>query len=173
MLRDYMYQKASDGKVLEDGDGRNKKMIGIDRQTKWISAIVAQKKGVDAYAIGAVGLEIGNARFTQVIIESDPEPARRKLRGAVKDERAEEVNIGKKVIIFPEKPPVAESRADGEVERYVQTAQGQVRTLKMALETRFKTQTANPHNVLPWLVMYAAMLINICSVGEDVKTAYE
>ena len=29
------------------------------------------------------------------------------------------------------------------------------------------------HTVLPWLIMYAAMLINICSVGEDGKTAIE
>ena len=29
------------------------------------------------------------------------------------------------------------------------------------------------HDVLPWLIMYAAMLINICRVGEDGKTAYE
>ena len=29
------------------------------------------------------------------------------------------------------------------------------------------------HNVLPWLIMYAAMLLNICRVGEDGRTAYE
>ena len=55
---------------------------------------------------------------------------------AVKNERAEEIDLDKEVEMLPEKSPVAESRANGEVERYVQTVQGQVRTLKMALETR-------------------------------------
>ena len=108
-----------------------------------------------------------------MIIKSDQEPAIRKLLEAVKNERAEEINIEKKVEIVPEKSPVAESKANGEVERYVQTVPGQVRTLKMSLETRYKMKIEEGHNVLPWLVMYAAMLLNICSVGEDGRTAYE
>ena len=83
------------------------------------------------------------------------------------------MNIEKRVELIPEKSPVGESRANGEVERYVQTAQGQVRTLKMSLETRYQMKVDESHNVLPWLIMYAAMLINICRVGEDGKAAYE
>ena len=78
-----------------------------------------------------------------------------------------------KAELVPEKSPVSESRANGEVERYVQTVQGQVRTLKMSLETRYHMKISESHNCLPWLIMYAAMLINICSIGEDGKTAYE
>ena len=86
---------------------------------------------------------------------------------AAKNERAEEIEIGL------ENSPVAGSKMNGEVERYVQTVQGQVRTMKMALGTRYKTKIGEGHNILPWLIMYAAMLINICSVGEDGKTAFE
>ena len=68
---------------------------------------------------------------------------------------------------------MAESRANGEVERYVQTVQGQVRTLRMSLETPYKMKIEEGHNVLPWLIMCAAMLLNICSVGEDGRTASE
>ena len=45
--------------------------------------------------------------------------------------------------------------------------------MKTALETRYKMKISETHNVLAWLIMYAAMLINICSVGEDSRTAYE
>ena len=161
------------GKVLAEEDGRNKAIIGIDRENKWISAIVVKKKGIDAYAIEAIGKEIENSGFNRVIMKSDQEPAIKALLLAVKNERGEEVNIKKRAELIPEKSPVGESRANGEVERYVQTVQGQVRTLKMSLETRYQMKVEESHNVLPWLIMYAAMLINICRVGEDGKTAYE
>ena len=51
MSWDYMEQRGNDGKVLEEDDRRNKTIIGIDRENKWISAIVGSKKGVDAYAV--------------------------------------------------------------------------------------------------------------------------
>ena len=75
---------------------------------------------------------------------------------AVKIKRAEDIEM------VPEKSPVA-----------VSSANGQVRTLKMSLETRYNRKIGEGHNILPWLIMYAAMLINICSIGEDGKTAYE
>ena len=43
----------------------------------------------------------------------------------------------------------------------------------MSLETRYQMKIVESHNILPWLVMYAAMLINICKVRADGKTAYE
>ena len=90
---------------------------------------------------------------------------------AVKNPRAEAIDMEKKVEMIPEKSPVAESRANGEVERYVQTVQGQVGTLDKALETRYKMKIPETHIVLPWWIMYSAMLINTCSV-EDGKTEY-
>ena len=128
--------KRKDGKVLEEEDGMNKTIIGIDRENKWISVIVVKRKGIDAYAIDAIGKEIDNSGFNRVIIKSDQEPAIRALLQAVKNERGDEMNIEKRVELIPEKSPVGESRANGEVERYVQTVQGQVRTLKMSLESR-------------------------------------
>ena len=136
MSWDYMEQRGKDGKVLEEEDGRNKTIIGIGRENKWISAIVVKKKGIDGYAVEAIGKEIDNSGFNRVIIKSDQEPAIRALLQAVKNERGDEMNIEKRVELIPEKSPVGESRANGEVERYVQTVQGQVRTLKMSLETR-------------------------------------
>ena len=79
---------------------------------------------------------------------------------AGKIERAEDVEI------VPEKSLAAESRANGEVERYVQTVRGQVRTLKMVIATRYKMKIGEGHHILPWLIMYAAMLINICRCGR-------
>ena len=89
MSWDYMEQRGKDGKVLEEDDGRNKTIIGIDREHKWISAIVVKKKGLDAYAVEAIGKEIGNSGFNRAIIKSDQESSIRKVLEAVKNERAE------------------------------------------------------------------------------------
>ena len=51
--------------------------------------------------------------------------------------------------------------------------QGQVRSLKLCLESRCKREILEDHPIWPWAVMYAAMLINICLVGEDGRTPYE
>jgi len=75
MSWDYMEQRGKDGKVLAEEDGRNKTIIGIDRENKWISAIVVKRKGVDAYAIEAIGKGIENSGFSRVIMKSDQEPA--------------------------------------------------------------------------------------------------
>ena len=106
-------------------------------------------------------------------MKSDQEPAIEALLQAVKNERGEEVNIENQAELIPEKSPLAESRANGEVERYVQTVQGQVGSSEAALESRYHMKIGESHNVLPWLVMYAAMLIIACKVGDDGKTAYE
>ena len=121
-----------------------------------------QEKGVDAYAVEAIRRKIGNSGFNTVMIESDQDPPIRKLLEAAKNERAEELNLKRKVEMIPESSPVGEPRANGEVQRYVQTVQGHVRTLKMALETWCKMKIEETHSVLPWLIMYAAMLIKNC-----------
>ena len=49
-------------------------------------------------------------------MKSDQEPAIRALLQPVKNERAEEINIQKRVELVPEKSPASESRANGEIE---------------------------------------------------------
>ena len=75
--------------------------------------------------------------------------------------------------IVSEIASVAESRANGEVERYMQTVQGQVRTMKMALGTISTMKTTDGLDTFPWVVMYPAILLNMCNVGEDGGRAYE
>ena len=54
---------------------------------------------------------------------------------AVKKVRADEIDIEKQGEMVPEWSPMAASRATGEVERYAQTVQGQLGTLKMSMDT--------------------------------------
>ena len=59
------------------------------------------------------------------------------------------------------------------VERAIQSVEGQVRVLKVALEERWKVKVPAASAVIPWLMEYAAYLLNRFEVGHDGKTAYE
>ena len=60
------------------------------------------------------------------------------------------------------------------VERAIQDAQAQMRTVKMALEWRYGGENIREdHPILPWLVRYPAMFINLARQGEDGRSAYE
>ena len=49
----------------------------------------------------------------------------------------------------------------------------QVRVLKFVLEKRWRIQIPHRHSVIPWVVEYAAFLLNRYEVGHDGKTVYE
>ena len=72
-----------------------------------------------------------------------------------------------------EHSPVAEHQSNGVAERAVKTVQGQVRTLKLALEARISEKVAETSDVVPWMIRHAAMLLNIGQRGDDGRTAWE
>ena len=49
---------------------------------------------------------------------------------------------------------VAQSSSNGLIERFIKTIEGQLRTLKSALETRIGDRIPNTHPVLAWAVEY-------------------
>ena len=72
-----------------------------------------------------------------------------------------------------ERSPVAEHHSNGVAERAVKTVQGQVRTMKMALEARISEKVVETSDLIPWMVRHAAMLVNIGQRGDDGRTAWE
>ena len=74
---------------------------------------------------------------------------------------------------IPEASPIGSSGSNGVIERAVQAIEGQVRTIKLALESRIGVEIPSDHDVIPRIVEYAATIINEGQVGADGKTAYE
>ena len=72
-----------------------------------------------------------------------------------------------------ENSPVGSSQSNGVAEKAIQSVQGQVQVLKLALEKRWGIKIPHRHSVIPWVVEYAAFLLNRYEVGHDGKTAYE
>ena len=162
---DYMVQKTEEGK--EEDIGSSPILASFERGVKWMSANVVPSKGVNGYAVQAAGREVDLAGLRRLVIKSDQEPALRDLLRVVKAERPEAIELQ------PEESPVGESQSNGEIERAIHTIQCQVRTLKLGLESRCQCKIMEDHPIWPWAVMYSAMLINICLVGEDGRTPYE
>ena len=162
---DYMQQKTAEGQ--EENIGVLPVLASFERGVKWVSANVVPEKGVDGYAVQAAGREIDLAGLRRVVIKSDQEPALKELLRVVKAERPEDIELQ------PEESPVGESKSNGEIERAIQTIQGQVGALKLGLESRYQRKILEDHPIWPWAVMYAAILINICLVGDDGRTSYE
>ena len=86
------------------------------------------------------------------------------LKDSVRRSRAEE--------IIPEESPVEDSRSNRYIERVVLEIQGQIRTLKSAIEGRYAKEIAPDHPALPWMVMHAASTLNKYHRGKDGMTAY-
>ena len=68
---------------------------------------------------------------------------------------------------------MGESSSNGFIERAIQDVQGQIRTIKLAVESRYKSVIKEDHPILPWIVKYAGITISLCRKGEDGRTAYE
>ena len=65
-----------------------------------------------------------------------------------------------------------DSRSNGFSERAIQAVQGQIRTLKSALESRLGKPVPQDHPALPWLVSHAASLLNRYQRDANGRTPY-
>ena len=83
---------------------------------------------------------------------------------AIKRERTEAIDI------IREASPVGEHQSNGKVERAIQTIEGQVVTMSLAVEMRHGIKIDENHTIWHWMVTYGAMLHNICHVTSDGKT---
>ena len=75
--------------------------------------------------------------------------------------------------IVSEESVAYDSKSNGEVEKAVQTIQGQTRAVKESLEGRLETRIEGSHHCVPWLVRHSASLLNKFQVGSDGFTAHE
>ena len=70
-----------------------------------------------------------------------------------------------------EEAPVGESKSLGEANIHIQILQGQIRTLRDALESRYGERIDGPSVMIPWMVQRAARISNRFRVGKDGRTA--
>ena len=111
-----------------------------DRKTRISRARLVPQKGNHRYSIKIVSGAIESLGDSKVILKSDQEPAVMSLKDAVKSEA--------RVDVVLEESPEYESKSNGEIERAIQTVQGQIRTMKDRLEARYGQRIAGEHPCL-------------------------
>ena len=96
-----------------------------------------------------------------MVVRYNPEPA---LQSVV--EAAQNGFQGQLIL---EKIPVGVLDSKGEVERAIQTVEGQSRTLRSALEASYGVKIGNDSVILTWMVEHVGLLRNLFHRSGDMK----
>ena len=121
-----------------------------DSRSKYVAAEIVPEKGLNEYAVRRVAQIVNRLGYRRIIIKSDQEASIVALKGAVKRELELEVSF--------EESPVGEHQSNGVIENAIGRVQGQIRTVRDALESRIGERVKGNDGVFTWLVRNAAAL---------------
>ena len=129
---DYMSLGKEEEMTDEDcTDGSAPILVIHDRRTKMKYARMVVAKGQHWYSQLTLTRITRQLGYNKIVSKSDGEKAIVALKEAVAKELRNE-----KVDVVMEESPVGSSGSNGEVERAIREIQGQIRTMKIALEAR-------------------------------------
>ena len=120
-------------------------------------------KGVTEEGVKTVIAFIDMLGYERIVIKSDNEASILALRQEA-------------IRLFPyevvkEMPPKYDSQSNGWIEKIVQRMEGMFRKIKDGVESKIGRRLRKGSRVIPWLVKYAADLINRYVFQSDGKTA--
>ena len=159
---DYMFMTKPKGD--EDRDAGMPTIVMVDRDSGHVSADMLPEKGNFPNAVKRLSHNLQFLGYKRLILKSDQEPAIINLKAALVRERPED--------IMTEESPVNEHQANGQVERAVRIVQGQIRTMRGALQARINATVRSNWDICPWLVRHAAATISRFKRGEDGNTPH-
>ena len=135
------YAFPGDEKVPADD---NPVLCTYDNAIDGIHVYVTKKKGVTMWIAKAIGTDLETAGYggVRVCLKSDQEEAILSVKKAVADWRSAPTSMIE--------APARESQANGKMEKAVQMWTGQMRTLKLALETNIKEKISVREKVFEW-----------------------
>ena len=118
---------------------------------------VPQPEPAEAYATKVVAAFINQLQLSDVVLQTDGEPAIKQLADAVRGERQRQ-GTGK---TFVRQAPAHSSGGNGVVEATIGRVVGQVRTLRAAVEARYGRSPSGPGSVA---VVGEARRVDTCSL---------
>lgn len=153
----------------EADDTKAKILVMRDSKSKAMAAIPVKRKGVDGedWALKESLRFLEFLGYTNVIMKSDQERALEALFNKIRTHRGDQTQTMREV------SPVGDSKANGYVERSIQAVQGQIRTMKNALEARLGTKINTDSATFAWLVIHAANILNVFEMGKDGRTPFQ
>ena len=162
---DYCFMNSKDDTVItEDTQSKHSPVLVVrDRWTRMVFAHVLPYKGVQKGPVGSKCLlnDLRKLGYPKMIVRYDPEPALQAVVEAAKN--------GFQGQLILEKIPVGVFERKGEIERAVQTIEGESRTLRSALETSCGSKIGDDSVILTWLVEHAGTLHNLFHRSGEMK----
>ena len=144
-------------------------LVARDSKSRTCAAIPVPKKGLDSedWSLKECLRYLEFVGYTSVLIKSDQERALGALMRKVRTHRGDQTQT------MHEHSPVGDSKSNGLVERSVQTIQGQIRTMRSALESRIGAKVNPVSPAFAWMCIHAANIINMCEIGKDGRVPYQ
>ena len=149
-------------------------LVARERTTRMTMAAVVPSKSTNAHIakrLVAFMREVGVATG-DLLVKADQEPAIQSILDAAGKHRAAAADGGGGRYVV-EQSPAGSSQSNGIIERAIQAVEQQVRVMRSSLEDKWKVKVGVRHAVVPWMVEYAAVLLNRFEVSHDGKTAFE
>ena len=153
--------------VGDDGAGVIPAIAARNSITKALIGTAVPTKGIEqsdwpAKYVAACIDELGYKRVT---IRSDKEPAVTALVHSIRKNCDTEV--------LEETSPQGDKNTNGHGERAVQSLEGQVRALKMELESRISAEVPARHPIVTWAISHGADIVTRCEVKASGATSYQ
>ena len=184
-MKERIVNEANESDDKADEVGEAKFLVMKDSKSKYTFGIPVPTKGVDDqhWAVKRLLQAIDFLGYPHIVLKCDQESALKAVIESAKTYKGEAVEIDGEVAdlshvlenkqIVLERSPVGDSRANGMVERTIQSVEGQIRTLRDALEDRIKLKLNADDCVIPWLIQNAGEIISNFSVGPDGKVPFQ
>ena len=122
-----------------------------------------QTKGVNRYAVAYLVAWLKSLGYKRVVVRSDDEPALLKLLDVVAGNTDIEMVM--------KQAPEGDHQANGMAEACVRECKGQIRAVRLLLETKYGVKFAKGEPILAWIPRHAANGRNRYRIGRDGKTA--
>ena len=169
------YAFMSNRGSVEQEYAEAKIMVIKDDKSKYVFSVPVPQKGIDdtEWAVRRFIQSLEFLGYTRCLIKCDQESSLKKVVQHVKTHLGREVDEWKPDQLGVENSPAYDSQANGAVERANQAVEGQVRTLKSALEARIGKRLMPDDCIMPWLIMHAGETLSHHQVGQDGKVAFQ
>ena len=140
-------------------------LTGVDYQTGWPLAAVLPSKAITPYAIELVLEFLDKLAHEKVVLHSDGEVAMKNLLEAVAKKSTKPTLLRYTPRHSPE--------SIGRLAVVQQHLQGQIRTLKLDVESRYGIPIGSSSAIFPWIVRHCAWVIARFHVKLNGQTSYE
>ena len=130
---------------------------------------VEHKGSSEALVIDQIAEDLDRVglRNERILVKSDQETSANDIAREIAKIRASEYGTAL------DNSHVGDSNTNGTIERAIQDVEGQVRTLRSALEHLLSAPVQLSSPIVPWLIRHAACLITRCRIRPSGRTSFE